>query len=117
MQSEHATMGSAGRGRGGVRFKAARLLAAYSHSTIAMMLPPGNDNTSGSKLPPMLCIRAAIRPALDSIKFIMSVSYTADRASCLNNICLGNFLSQKHHSAIRGHPLHSYWRASVSMPV
>jgi hypothetical protein len=47
----------------------------------------------------MLWIRAAIRPALDSIKFIISLSYTADprfnRGRCLNNICLGNNSAQK----------------------
>jgi hypothetical protein len=50
---------------------------AYSHKNNAMTLPPGNDSTSGSKLPPILWIRAAIRPALDSIKFNISISYTA----------------------------------------
>jgi hypothetical protein len=33
-------------------------------------------------------MRAAIRPAFDSMKFIMSVPYTW---SCLNNLCLGNY--------------------------
>jgi hypothetical protein len=41
-----------------------------------MMLPPGNDSTSGSKLTPMFWIRAAIRPALDSINAFISISYT-----------------------------------------
>jgi hypothetical protein len=93
-QPVHAATDSTGRGGGGggARFNAASVLAAYSHNSIAMMLPPGSDSTSGSKLPPMLWMRAAMRPALDSIKFIMSVSYTADLRSCLNNICLGNYL-------------------------
>jgi hypothetical protein len=51
---------------------------AYSQRNTAMALPPGNDSTSGSKLTPMLWIRAAIRPALDSIKFIIPISCTAD---------------------------------------
>jgi hypothetical protein len=71
-------MGSIGRGCGWERFNATIVLAAYSHNSIAMMLPPGNDSTSGSNVPPILWMRAAIRPAPDSIKFIMSVSYTAD---------------------------------------
>jgi len=67
------------------RFKETIVLA-YTHSSIAMILPPGNDSTSGSKLPPIVWIRAAIRPALDSIKFIISLSYTG--RSCYSSACL-----------------------------
>src|ERR1700719_1102135 len=71
-------MGSTGCCGGWARFKPIMVLA-YRNNKIAMMLPPGNDSTSGSKLPPMVCILAAMRPALDSMKlrFIMSVSYAA----------------------------------------
>jgi len=61
-------------GRREVRCKPTIALA-YSHKNTAMTLPPGNDSTSGSKPPPMLWSRAAIRPALDSIKFNISISY------------------------------------------
>ena len=60
---------------GALRFKVRRVLA-YSQSNTAMMLPPGNDNTSGSKLAPTLWICAAIRPAFDSINAFISISYT-----------------------------------------
>jgi hypothetical protein len=69
-------MGSiAGRAGGLFRFNVMRELA-YSQSSIAMMLPPGNDRTSGSKLCPMLWSCAAIRPALDSINAFITYSFT-----------------------------------------
>jgi hypothetical protein len=64
-----------------------------------MTLPPGNDSISGSKPTPIFWIRAAIRPAFDSIKFFMSISYIAGPAiagSCLNNICLNNICLGNH---------------------